>query len=199
MNGTMKAVVFQELGKAAVEERPIPCIEDPKDAIVRVTLAAICSSDIHIKHGMIARAKEGVILGHEIVGEIVETGAGVRKLKAGDRVTVNNETFCGECFFCRRGYVNNCEQGGWMLGCVQDGGQAEYVRVPYADNCCNIIPEGAGNACWRCPGNRILGSRDRGDQARRHGRRDRCGAYRTLHFYVRKIVQPGPSHFYRSI
>lgn len=142
MNGTMKAVVFQELGKAAVEERPIPCIEDPKDAIVRVTLAAICSSDIHIKHGMIARAKEGVILGHEIVGEIVEAGAGVRKLKAGDRVTVNNETFCGECFFCRRGYVNNCEQGGWMLGCVQDGGQAEYVRVPYADNCCNIIPEG---------------------------------------------------------
>lgn len=142
MKDTMKAVVFKERGKVVVEERPVPVIRDPKDAIVRVTLAAICSSDIHIKHGMIERAKEGIILGHEIVGEVVEAGADVRKIKKGDRVTVNNESFCGECFFCKRGYVNNCENGGWMLGCVEDGGQAEYVRVAYADNCCDVIPEG---------------------------------------------------------
>lgn len=139
--GTMKAVVFKEPGTVIVEERPIPSIKHPKDAIVRVALAAICSSDIHIKHGMIARAKEGVILGHEIVGEVVEAGPDVCKIKKGDRVTVNNETFCGECFFCKRGYVNNCLQGGWMLGCARDGGQAEYVRVSYADNCCDVIPE----------------------------------------------------------
>ena len=145
MSDTMKAVVFKELGKVVVEDRPVPAIKDSKDAIVRVTKAAICSSDIHIKHGMIARAKEGTILGHEIVGEIVETGADVSKVKKGDRVTVNNETFCGECFFCRRGYVNNCSNGGWMLGCVEDGGQAEYVRVAYADNCCDIIPEGVSD------------------------------------------------------
>lgn len=143
MKDTMKAVVFKELGSVVLEDRPVPAILHPKDAIVRVTLAAICSSDIHIKHGMIAKAKEGVILGHEMVGEVVETGSGVEKFHKGDRVTVNNETFCGECFFCRRGYVNNCsmEGGGWALGCRIDGGQAEYVRVPYADNGLNHIPD----------------------------------------------------------
>lgn len=143
MKDTMKAVVFKELGSVVLEDRPVPAILHPKDAIVRVTLAAICSSDIHIKRGMIAKAKEGVILGHEMVGEVVETGSGVEKFHKGDRVTVNNETFCGECFFCRRGYVNNCsmEGGGWALGCRIDGGQAEYVRVPYADNGLNHIPD----------------------------------------------------------
>ncbi|WP_235837561.1 alcohol dehydrogenase [Clostridium sp. Marseille-P3244] len=145
MGNTMKAVVFSKLGEIRLEERPVPVIRHPKDAIVRVTMAAICSSDIHIKHGMIARAKEGVILGHEIVGEVVETGPDVCKLKKGDRVTVNNETFCGECFYCKRGYVNNCVNGGWMLGCVEDGGQAEYVRVAYADNCCDLIPDGVSD------------------------------------------------------
>ena len=143
MKDTMKAVVFKELGSVVLEDRPVPAILHPKDAIVRVTLAAICSSDIHIKHGMIAKAKEGVILGHEMVGEVVETGSGVEKFHKGDRVTVNNETFCGECFFCRRGYVNNCsmEGGGWALGCRIDGGQAELVRVPYADQGLNKIPD----------------------------------------------------------
>lgn len=144
MNGTMKATVFKKKGSVILEDRPIPVIRHSKDAIVRVTLSSICSSDIHIKHGMIAKAKEGIILGHEMVGEVTEVGTDVRKRKPGDRVTVNVETFCGECFFCKKGYVNNCcmEGGGWALGCWMDGGQAEFVRVPYADNGLERIPDG---------------------------------------------------------
>ena len=140
----MKAVVYKGKGILALEERPVPRILDEKDAIVKVTLTTICSSDIHIKRGAVPKAVPGTILGHEFVGEVVETGSGVRKVKAGDRVSVNVETFCGECFFCKRGFVNNCQdpQGGWALGCRIDGGQAEYVRVPYADNGLTVIPDG---------------------------------------------------------
>ena len=140
----MKAVVYKGKGILALEERPVPRILDEKDAIVKVTLTTICSSDIHIKHGAVPKAVPGTILGHEFVGEVVETGSEVRKVKAGNRVSVNVETFCGECFFCKRGFVNNCQdpQGGWALGCRIDGGQAEYVRVPYADNGLTVIPDG---------------------------------------------------------
>ena len=140
----MKAVVYKGNGILALEDRPVPRILDEKDAIVKVTLTTICSSDIHIKHGAVPKAVPGTILGHEFVGVVVETGSGVRKVKAGDRVSVNVETFCGECFFCKRGFVNNCQdpQGGWALGCRIDGGQAEYVRVPYADNGLTVIPDG---------------------------------------------------------
>lgn len=140
----MKAVVYKGKGILALEERPVPRILDEKDAIVKVTLTTICSSDIHIKRGAVPKAVPGTILGHEFVGEVVETGSEVRKVKAGDRVSVNVETFCGECFFCKRGFVNNCQdpQGGWALGCRIDGGQAEYVRVPYADNGLTVIPDG---------------------------------------------------------
>ena len=140
----MKAVVYKGNGILTLEDRPVPRILDEKDAIVKVTLTTICSSDIHIKHGAVPKAVPGTILGHEFVGEVVETGSGVRKVKAGDRVSVNVETFCGECFFCKKGFVNNCQdpQGGWALGCRIDGGQAEYVRVPYADNGLTVIPDG---------------------------------------------------------
>nr|WP_106788214.1 alcohol dehydrogenase [Massilistercora timonensis] len=143
----MKAVVYKGKGILALEERPVPRILDEKDAIVKVTLTTICSSDIHIKHGAVPKAVPGTILGHEFVGVVVETGSGVRKVKAGDRVSVNVETFCGECFFCKRGFVNNCQdpQGGWALGCRIDGGQAEYVRVPYADNGLTVIPDGVAD------------------------------------------------------
>lgn len=143
----MKAVVYKGKGILALEDRPVPGILDEKDAIVKVTLTTICSSDIHIKHGAVPKAVPGTILGHEFVGVVVETGSGVRKVKAGDRVSVNVETFCGECFFCKRGFVNNCQdpQGGWALGCRIDGGQAEYVRVPYADNGLTVIPDGVAD------------------------------------------------------
>lgn len=124
-------------------EKPKPCILDPRDAIVKVTLASICSSDIHIKHGSVPRAVEGITIGHEMVGIVEEVGADVKNVKKGDRVTVNVETFCGECYFCKHGYVNNCtdKNGGWALGCRIDGGQAEYVRVPFADCGLNKIPD----------------------------------------------------------
>ena len=141
--GTMKAAVYKENGIITLEHRPGPALADPQDAIIRVTLTTICSSDIHIKHGAVPRAVPGTILGHEFVGIVEQTGKAVKKFKQGDRVAVNVETFCGECYFCRRGYVNNCthEHGGWALGCRIDGGQAEYVRVPFADNGLTEIPD----------------------------------------------------------
>ena len=139
----MKAVVYKGNGEIALADRPVPKILDDRDAIIKVTLTTICSSDIHIKHGAVPRAVPGTILGHEFVGRVVETGSAVKKIKPGDRVSVNVETFCGECFFCKRGFVNNCTDpdGGWALGCRIDGGQAEYVRIPFADNGLTVIPD----------------------------------------------------------
>lgn len=139
---TMNALVFQKIGKLRLEKRPVPVIEEPTDAIVRVTRSTICTSDLHIRNGAVPRAREGVILGHEFAGEVVETGSQVKTLKPGDRAAANCETICGECWYCRRGFVNNCEQGGWMLGCTIDGCQAEYVRVPLADTSLYRIPDG---------------------------------------------------------
>ncbi len=140
----MKAVVFKNVGEIGLEERPLPRLREPGDALVRVTLTTICSSDIHIKRGAVPRAVPGTILGHEFVGVVEQVGPGVRRFAPGDRVAVNVETYCGNCFFCSRGCVNNCTdpQGGWALGCRIDGGQAEYVRIPYADNGLTRIPDG---------------------------------------------------------
>ncbi len=140
----MKAVVYRGVGEIGLEERERPVLREPGDVIVRVTLASICSSDIHIKHGAVPRAVPGTILGHEFVGVVEEVGTGVKRFRPGERVAVNVETFCGQCFFCRRGYVNNCQSpdGGWALGCRIDGGQAQYVRVPYGDHGLTHIPEG---------------------------------------------------------
>lgn len=140
----MLAYTYKERGKFVLEEKKKPQLVNAKDAIVKVTLASICSSDLHIKHGAVPRAIPGITLGHEMVGVVEEVGADVTEVSPGDRVTVNVETFCGECYFCQHGYVNNCEDehGGWALGCRIDGGQAEYVRVPYADQGLNPIPEG---------------------------------------------------------
>lgn len=139
----MKAVVYKGNYLVELEEREKPSLVKDTDAIVKVTLTTICSSDIHIKHGAVPRAKPGVVLGHEFVGVVEQVGANVYTVRPGDRVAVNVETFCGECFFCKRGYVNNCadELGGWALGCRIDGGQAEYVRIPYADHGLTKIPD----------------------------------------------------------
>ena len=139
----MLAYTYIEHEKFELLEKPKPEIKDSRDAIVRVTLGSICTSDLHIKHGSVPRAVPGTTVGHEMVGVVEEVGSDVTSVKPGDRVTVNVETFCGECFFCKRGYVNNCtdSNGGWALGCRIDGGQAEYVRVPYADQGLNRIPD----------------------------------------------------------
>lgn len=140
----MLAYTYMEHGRFSLIEKPVPELKDPKDALVRVTLGSICTSDLHIKHGSVPRAVPGITVGHEMVGIVEQVGAEVTTVKPGDRVTVNVETFCGECFFCQHGYVNNCEDpdGGWALGCRIDGGQAEYVRVPHADQGLNRIPDG---------------------------------------------------------
>ena len=139
----MLAYTYVEQGKFELQKKQKPTLLDPKDAIVRVTLSSICTSDLHIKHGSVPRAVPGITVGHEMVGIVESVGEAVKTVKPGDRVTVNVETFCGECFFCRNGWVNNCTDphGGWALGCRIDGGQAEYVRVPYADQGLDKIPD----------------------------------------------------------
>lgn len=138
----MLAYTYVERGKFELQEKQKPALQDDRDAIIRVTLASICTSDLHIKHGSVPRAVPGVTVGHEMVGVVEAVGPAVAAVKPGDRMAVNVETFCGECFFCKHGYVNNCTDpnGGWALGCRIDGGQAEYVRVPYADQGLNRIP-----------------------------------------------------------
>ena len=139
----MLAYTYVERGRFELLDKPKPKLKDERDAIVRITLGSICTSDLHIKHGSVPRAVPGITVGHEMVGVVEQVGSRVTSVRPGDRVTVNVETFCGECFFCRHGYVNNCTDanGGWALGCRIDGGQAEYVRVPYADRGLNRIPD----------------------------------------------------------
>lgn len=139
----MKAYTYINKGEFALIDKPKPTIIEPTDAIVRVTLGSICSSDLHIKHGSVPRAVPGITVGHEMVGIVEELGSEVKGVRVGDRVTVNVETFCGECFYCKHGYVNNCisPHGGWALGCRIDGGQTEYVRVPLAEQGLNRIPD----------------------------------------------------------
>lgn len=139
----MKAYTYINKGEFALVDKPKPTIIEPTDAIVRVTLGSICTSDLHIKHGSVPRAVPGITVGHEMVGIVEQLGADVKGVSVGDRVTVNVETFCGECFYCKHGYVNNCTSphGGWALGCRIDGGQTEYVRVPLAEQGLNRIPD----------------------------------------------------------
>ena len=139
----MLAYTYVAPGRFELLDKPKPTLLHDRDAIVRVTLGSICTSDLHIKHSSVPRAVPGVTVGHEMVGVVTEVGAAVTAVQPGDRVAVNVETFCGTCFFCRNGWVNNCTDpnGGWALGCRIDGGQAEYVRVPYADQGLSKIPD----------------------------------------------------------
>ena len=136
----MKALVW-DYNKINLIEKEKPTIIDSRDAIVKVTLSSVCTSDLHIIKGFVPKAVPNTVLGHEFVGEVVELGADVKNLSIGDRVSANCETFCGECYFCKRGFINNCENGGWKLGCSIDGCQAEYVRVPFADTGLTKIPD----------------------------------------------------------
>lgn len=139
----MKAYTYIRKGELGFveKEKPVLLRNDSKSAIVKVTLGSICSSDLHIRNGAVPKAKEGITLGHEMVGIIETTGSEVCGLKPGDRVVVNCETICGECWYCQRGHVNNCEHGGWLLGCQIDGGQAQWVKVPYAEHSLTKIPD----------------------------------------------------------
>ena len=136
----MKALIYTKNG-IEFTEKEIPEIQSERDVILKVKLSSICTSDLHILKGAVPQAKEGVTLGHEFAGEVIEVGSAIKNLKKGDRVSANCETFCGECYFCKRGFINNCENGGWMLGCKIDGCQAEYVRVPFGDTGLTRLPD----------------------------------------------------------
>ena len=133
----MRAVLFDDVGSIRVGDYPEPSVVDPGDAVVRVTTAAICGSDLHLLHGRIPGMRAGSVLGHEFVGVVEAVGPGVTRFSAGDRVVGSFLIACGACWFCARGEYNNCDQL-WALGYGMftgdlDGAQAEFVRVPVAD------------------------------------------------------------------
>jgi len=139
----MKALVYQGPGKKALEERPMPAISAPTDAIVRMTKTTICGTDLHILKGDVPTCAPGRILGHEGVGTIEKVGAGVTAFRPGDHVLVSCISACGKCHYCRRAMYSHCTTGGWILGNTVDGTQAEYVRIPHADTSLYRIPAGA--------------------------------------------------------
>ncbi|HUD50073.1 zinc-dependent alcohol dehydrogenase family protein [Parvibaculum sp.] len=139
----MKALVYQGPGKKALEDRPMPEVEAPTDAVVRVTRTTICGTDLHILKGDVPTCEPGRILGHEGVGVVDKVGAAVSTFKPGDRVLISCISSCGKCSYCRRGMYSHCATGGWILGNTIDGTQAEYVRIPHADTSLYRIPEGA--------------------------------------------------------
>ena len=138
----MKALVYHGPGKKAWEEKPQPKLEEPSDAIVKVTATTICGTDLHILKGDVPAVTDGRILGHEGVGVVDEVGAGVSSFKKGDHVLISCITSDGKCDACKRGMYSHCEKGGWILGHRIDGTQAEYVRIPHADTSLYRVPPG---------------------------------------------------------
>ena len=141
----MKAMVYHGPGRKAWEDVPDPTIKDPTDAIVKVETTTICGTDLHILKGDVPAVTEGRILGHEGVGVVTEVGPACTKVKVGDRVVISCISKCMECDYCMRGLTSHCQKLGgigWVFGHLIDGTQAEYVRVPYADNGLIPLPEG---------------------------------------------------------
>lgn len=143
---TMKALVYKDVGKVELQERPRPTLQAPSDAIVRLTKTTICGSDLHIRKGDVATCAPGTVLGHEGVGVVEEAGASVSGLARGDRVVISCISSCATCEYCRRGMYSHCATGGWLLGHAIDGTQAEYVRVPHAASSLYPVPEGLDEA-----------------------------------------------------
>jgi alcohol dehydrogenase len=139
----MRAFVYQGPGKKSLEQRPLPILAAPTDAIVKITKTTICGTDLHILKGDVPTCKPGRILGHEGVGVVDSVGAGVTAFRPGDRALISCISACGRCEYCRRGMYSHCTTGGWILGNEIDGTQAEYVRIPHADTSLYRIPEGA--------------------------------------------------------
>jgi alcohol dehydrogenase len=139
----MKALVYQGPGRKAIEDRAVPEIKSPTDAIVKITKTTICGTDLHILKGDLPTCVPGRILGHEGVGMIHKVGAGITLFHPGDHVLISCISACGRCEYCRRGMYSHCTTGGWILGNEIDGTQAEYVRIPHADTSLYPIPKDA--------------------------------------------------------
>jgi len=139
----MQALIYHGPGQKKLEDRPRPVVQQPTDAVVRITLTTICGTDLHILKGDVPTCKPGTILGHEGVGVVDAVGPGVTTFKPGDRVLISCISACGRCEACRKGMTSHCSTGGWILGNSIDGTQAEYVRIPHADTSLHPIPAGA--------------------------------------------------------
>jgi len=136
----MKALVYRGPNKRAMENMPRPEIQLPTDAIVKITKTTICGTDLHIMKGDVPTVNEGRILGHEGVGVIEEVGSSISNFIVGDHVLISCISSCGVCANCKKGMYSHCESGGWILGNLIDGTQAEFVRIPFADNSLYHIP-----------------------------------------------------------
>lgn len=147
----MKALVYHGPGQKGWEDVPKPELIDPTDAIVQIDTTTICGTDLHILKGDVPAVADGRILGHEGVGTIVEIGSSVSSVAVGDRVILSCVSACGSCSYCHRGLYSHClaEEGasgiGWIFGHLIDGTQAEYVRVPFADNSVHKVPDGVSD------------------------------------------------------
>ncbi|MDB5156632.1 MAG: zinc-dependent alcohol dehydrogenase family protein [Mucilaginibacter sp.] len=139
----MKALVYYGPGKKSWEKHLKPVIREATDAVVKILKTTICGTDLHIMKGDMPEVESGRILGHEGVGIIEEVGSSVSNFRKGDHVIISCVTSCGKCAYCKKGMYSHCENGGWILGYKIDGCQAEYVRIPYADNSLYPIPAGS--------------------------------------------------------
>ncbi len=139
---TMKGLVYNGPGKIEWKDVPKPGIDKPTDALVKIIKTTICGTDLGILHGKTPSVKPGTTLGHEGIGVIEEVGASVRKFKKGDQVIISCITSDGSCEYCKKQLYSHCEDGGWILGHLINGTQAEYVRIPHADNSLHAVPKG---------------------------------------------------------
>lgn len=139
----MKALVYHGPSKKAWEEKPTPKIIEPTDVIVKITKTTICGTDLHIMKGDVPEVIDGRILGHEGIGIVEETGSAITDFKKGDKVLISCITSCGKCEYCKKGMYSHCMKGGWILGHLIDGTQAEYVRIPFGDTSLYHIPANA--------------------------------------------------------
>ncbi len=139
----MKALVYHGPGKRGWEDKPTPTVKEPTDAVVKVARTTICGTDLHILKGDVPAVTDGRILGHEGVGVVEEVGPAVSSFRPGDRVLVSCITSDGKCDACKKGMYSHCANGGWILGHLIDGTQAEYVRIPWADTSLYRVPDGA--------------------------------------------------------
>jgi alcohol dehydrogenase len=139
----MKALVYTGPGKKSWMDKPMPAIQKPTDVIVKITRTTICGTDLHILKGDVASCKPGTTLGHEGVGVVQDVGSAVRNYAKGDRVLISCITSCGSCPNCKRQLYSHCDDGGWILGHLINGTQAEYVRIPHGDNSLYPVPDGS--------------------------------------------------------
>lgn len=142
-HSTMKALVYHGPGKMSWENKPKPIISEPTDAIIKILKTTICGTDLHIMKGEVPSVTDGRIIGHEGVGIIEEIGTAVTGFNKGDHVIISCITSCGKCEYCKKAMYSHCEKGGWILGNLIDGCQAEFVRIPFADNSLYPIPAGS--------------------------------------------------------